>query len=140
MFLHLSVSHFVHKRRGCLPQCMLGYTPPPEQVHPPAGTPPGQVHPRRYTSLGRYTTWAGTSRQVYPPEQVHPVEQLHLPPGQVHPSRYNPLDRYTPGRYTPWKDTPWEAEMRGPESTSAYTYKVMIRVQQLVLFVLASIG
>ena len=25
MFLHLSVSHSVH--RGCLPQCMLGYTP-----------------------------------------------------------------------------------------------------------------
>ena len=26
MFLHLSVSHFVH-RGGCLPQCMLRYTP-----------------------------------------------------------------------------------------------------------------
>ena len=38
MFLHLSVSHSVH--RGCLPQCMLGYTPPRPD------TPPGQTrHP-----------------------------------------------------------------------------------------------
>ena len=36
MFLHLSVSHSVHGR-GCLPQCMLGYTPPPLR----ADTPPG---------------------------------------------------------------------------------------------------
>ena len=42
MFLHLSVSHSVHM--GCLPQCMLGYTPPrpdtlPGQTpHPPQQT------------------------------------------------------------------------------------------------------
>ena len=39
MFLHLSVSHSVH-RGGCLPQCILGYTPlgadtPREQTCPP---------------------------------------------------------------------------------------------------------
>ena len=33
MFLHPSVSHSVHG--GCLPQCMLGYTPPGSR-HPPA--------------------------------------------------------------------------------------------------------
>ena len=41
MFLHLSVSHSVHKGGGCLPQCMLGYTP--RSRHPPgADTPPAQ--------------------------------------------------------------------------------------------------
>ena len=60
MFLHLSVSHSVHRGVGG-----------PRQVHPTwAGTPPGQVHPPgqvdplgryiphppcRYTPLGRYT-------------------------------------------------------------------------------------
>ena len=44
MFLHLSVCHSVH--RGCLPQCMLGYTPPgadtpwSKQLSPGANTPP----------------------------------------------------------------------------------------------------
>ena len=38
MFLHLSVSHSVH--RGGLPQCMLGYHPPGTR-HPPEQTPPG---------------------------------------------------------------------------------------------------
>ena len=41
MFLHLSVSHSVH-RGGCLPQCMLGYTP---RQKPPWTDPPGQTHP-----------------------------------------------------------------------------------------------
>ena len=31
MFLHLSISHSVHMGGGCLPQCMLGYTPPRDQ-------------------------------------------------------------------------------------------------------------
>ena len=43
MFLHLSVSHSVH-RGGGLPQCMLGYTPlgrhPLLVRHPPGQTPP----------------------------------------------------------------------------------------------------
>ena len=47
MFLHLSVSHSVH--RGI--HSPGRYTPPPRQVHPPG----------RYTHLGRY------------PQQVHPL-------------------------------------------------------------------
>ena len=67
---------------------------------PPAGTPPG-----RYTSLGRYTPWAGTPPGTrYTPGPGTPPDQVHPPgPGtpqdQVHP----PGTRYTPpGRYTPW--------------------------------------
>ena len=56
---------------GCLPHCMLGYTPP-GQVHPPEQTP------------GRYTP-----RQVHhPPRQVHPPP---TPPRQVHPLGRYPL-------------------------------------------------
>ena len=67
MFLHLSVSHSVHRGSTW------------------AGTPPG-----RYTPLGkytpdRYTPLAGTPppRQVHPPDRYTP-QQVH-PPGQVHP-------------------------------------------------------
>ena len=52
MFLHLSVSHSVHKGGGCLPQCMMGYTSPKEADTPLGGrnppweqTPPGSRHP-----------------------------------------------------------------------------------------------
>ena len=60
MFLHLSVSHSVHKG-GCLPQCMLGYTPSPGQTPPPAwaGTPPGR-HPPPPADVhcsGRYASY-----------------------------------------------------------------------------------
>ena len=57
MFLHLSVSHSVH--RGVSAQCMLGYTPP--RAETPGQTPPGQTPP-----------WADT-----PPE---PPSQKHTPP------------------------------------------------------------
>ena len=50
MFLQVSV----YPQGGCLPHCMLGYTPPqagtPQAGKPPwAGTPPG-----RYTPMARY--------------------------------------------------------------------------------------
>ena len=67
MFLHLSVSHSVHTGGGCLPQCMLGYTPPP----PPEQTPPGSRHPLcsacweiRATSR-RYTCWNAYLFPIY---------------------------------------------------------------------------
>ena len=43
MFLHPSVSHSVH--RGCLPQCMLGYTPM------------GRHHPADGYCCGRYASY-----------------------------------------------------------------------------------
>ena len=46
MFLHLSVILFTCG--GCLPHCMLGYTPPRGQ------TPPEQTLPRADTLLGRH--------------------------------------------------------------------------------------
>ena len=56
MFLHLSVSHSVHRGEGCLPQCMLGYTPlgrHPLGRHPLGRYPSGQAPPSRYP-LGRH--------------------------------------------------------------------------------------
>ena len=48
IFLHLSVIHSVHRGGEGLPQCMLGYHPPPDQTPPPwIRHPPGIRHPPR---------------------------------------------------------------------------------------------
>ena len=89
MFLHLSVSHSVHRGSTW------------------AGTPPGQVHPRAGTSPGRYNPrqvhpLAGTPPAGTPPRQVHP-------PGQVNPpGRYTPQGRYTPRAGTPPNSACWD--------------------------------
>ena len=74
MFLHLSVSHFVH--RG---EYLVRY--PPGRYTPQAGTPPRQVHPWAGTPLGRCT-----HRQVPPWAGTHPSR--YIPPGAVHAGRY----------------------------------------------------
>ena len=95
MFLHLSVSHSVHRGStwaGTAPRQV------PQGRYTPylAGTPPGQVHPQAGTPPGRYTPW-----------QVHP-RAGKAPLWQVPPlGRYNPPEssacweiRATSGRYT----------------------------------------
>ena len=82
MFLHLSVSHSVH--RGCLPiacwDTPLGQLHPSRQVHPTSGRyPPGRYTPLRSTPPGRY----------HPPAR-------QVPSWQVHPPTGTPLGRYTP--------------------------------------------
>ena len=81
IFLHLSVSHSVH--RGGVPGQVL----PWDQVHPHPlgpGTPPDQVHPPGT----RYTT---------PLDQVHPRDQVHPPgPGTPPGTRYTPQDQVHP--------------------------------------------
>ena len=99
MFLHLSVSHSVH--RG---EYLGRYTP--GQIHPQAGaprpgTPPGpgmppwQVHPgTRYSPTGtpgtRYIPWEGNPLDRYSPAGILP-----LGPGTP------PRTRYPPGPGTP---------------------------------------
>ena len=64
MFLHLSVSHSVH-RGMCVPQCMLGYTPQKADIPLGSRHPPGSRHP-----LG--------SR--HPPVADNPPGSRHLAP------------------------------------------------------------
>ena len=72
IFLHLSVSHSVHM--GCLPQCMLGYTPWAGTL-PWADTRPQQVYPPgRYIPLGRYSPLC----QVSPPRTGTPPPRWSL--------------------------------------------------------------
>ena len=96
MFLHLSVSHSVHRGSGCLSQCMLGNTPqPPAQEQTPwEQTPPGR-HPLR----SRHPPGADT-----PWEQTSPWEQT--PPGSRHPPRQTPPGRHLPGSRHPPGQTP----------------------------------
>ena len=121
MFLHLSVSHSVH--RGGVP----GQVPPgtrytPHQVPPLGpGTPPG-----------RYTPQAGT-----PQDQVHP--QLQVPinlapsPQQVPPSP-PPGTRYTPQAGTP---PPWDQAPPGQTATVADGMFILL---ECILVNLRSLG
>ena len=64
MFLQASV---ILLTGGCLPQCMLGYTPPLEQTHPRADTPPEPGTPRT-----KYTTPLGSRlRHMVKERPVH---------------------------------------------------------------------
>ena len=106
---------------GCLPQCMLGYTPPRADTPPRSDSPPGpgttpqdQVHPQvRHPSGTRYTP----QNQVHPQDQEHPP--VRHPQDQVHPPRADtpradtPQSRHPPGpgtppkaRYTPQEHNP----------------------------------
>ena len=64
---------FCPRGGGCLPQCMLGYTPPPPGAHPQSRQPP----------------WDQTT----PPRTRHPPEQT--PPGAD-----TPLEQTPPGKQT----------------------------------------
>ena len=59
-YVFTPVCHSVH-RGGCLPQCMLGYTPPQEADTPQeAETPPGSRHTPREADgycCGRYASY-----------------------------------------------------------------------------------
>ena len=74
MFLHLSV--ILSMGRG-LPQCMLGYTPPPRVDPQEADTPLGSRHPPG----SRHPHEADTPREQTPPQQ-------QTPPCAVHAGRY----------------------------------------------------
>ena len=63
---------------GCLPQCMLGYTPLPGSRHPP----PGSRHPPEQT-----------------PPQEHTPPQEQTPPEQTPPQEADCSIRSTSGRY-----------------------------------------
>ena len=65
------------QRVGCLPQCMLGYTHPPEQTSREQ-TPPGSRHPPRADT---------------PPEQMPPL------------GADTPQSRHPPGNRPPWEQT-----------------------------------
>ena len=45
-------------RRGCLPQCMVGYYTPPGADIPPVQTPPGPDPLREQTPLWEQTPWS----------------------------------------------------------------------------------
>ena len=75
IFSQACVKNSVHSGGGCLPQCMLGYTPPgPGRTPPPEQTPPGSRHPLA----------ADTPQQQTPPGSRHrpaPPPRPGTPPG-----------------------------------------------------------
>ena len=84
---------------GCLPQCMLGYTPPGPGT-PPWSRPPKAEPPRPGTPPGADTP---------PPDQAHhPPRTRHTTPPTRHTptGADNPQTRHTP----PWSRPPREAD------------------------------
>ena len=108
MFLHLSVSHSVH--RG-LPQCMLGY--PPRTRHPPGPGTPQSRHPlgtdipQSRHPPGPDTPRPGTPQSRCPPEQTPPHRTRHSP-DQVPPEQTPPIADTPPGADTPRSSACWE--------------------------------
>ena len=88
--------------RGCLPQCMVGYTPqsrhPPGSRHPPRADTPQSRHPPEQTppeqTPPEQTPWADTPQEQTPPRADTPLEQT--PPGSRPPP---PRDGHCCGRY-----------------------------------------
>ena len=76
----------VHRGWGCLPQCMLGYHPPPRSRH----TPLEQTHP-----WSRHPPGAGTPREQTPPGS------RHTPPGADTPQSRHPLQNPPRSRTPP---------------------------------------
>ena len=106
-----------------------------QSVHRGRGS-PWQRSPGQRSPPWQRTPWTETPRQR--PPQTETSGQRPSP-GQRPPVRDPPLDRDLRTGTLPWTETlPWT--VCGPESTFCIPYKVMIRVPQLVLFVLASIG
>ena len=97
--------------RGCLPQCMLGYHPPPGADTPQSRPPTEQTPPR--------------SR--HPQEQTlpSPLEQTPPSPEQTPPGADTPLRADTPlqSRYPPPEQTPprsrYPPPPRGPDTPLA---------------------
>ena len=75
IFSQACVKNSVHRGGGCLPQCMLGYTPSPWEQTPPLGadTPP----------LGADTPGADTPPGTHPPQEQTPPQSRH--PSTRHP-------------------------------------------------------
>ena len=105
MFLQASV---ILSTGGCLPQCMLGYTPPwsrhpsSRSRHPPGADPPGaDTHP----------PGADT------PQSRHPLRSSPLE--QTPPPSRPPWEQTPPGADTPsGADPPREADTPPPEADS----------------------
>ena len=87
MFLHLSVSHSVHKGSVCLSACCDTH-PPPGADTLPADTPweadpPGSRPPRSKAPRGRHPPW----KQTPPQEADTPLGSRHLPRDRPPPPR-----------------------------------------------------
>ena len=93
-------------RRGCLPQCMLGYTPSwsrhPPGADTPEHTPPRSRHPLEQTPPGADTPWSrpprpDTPRSKHPLGADTPLLEQTAPPGADTPGSRHP----SPGADTP---------------------------------------
>ena len=127
MFLHLSVSHSVH-RGGTLVGAPLGPGAPTrtrytrqDQVHPLGpGTLPRQVPPGSDTPPG-----PGTS----PPDQVHPPG-----PGTPPRTRYTPWDQApSPGRYPRDQIHPQDRYIPQTRYTPRPSRRLLLRTVRILL-------
>ena len=99
IFSQACVKNSVHRGGGCLPQCMLGYTPP---SRPPKDQTPQRRHPPEQTPQGRHTPGTRhppSGADTTPPGTRPPGADTHTP-GTRHPPPPGP-DTQTPPRPDP---------------------------------------
>ena len=105
------VKNSVH--RGVLPQCMLGYCPPPDQAPSRPGNPHDQAPSQSRSPLPRADTQPTPGEQTHNPwgADTQPLGSRHTTPGEQTPSgsrppRADPPDQAQPpcamhaGRYS----------------------------------------
>ena len=78
---------------GCLPQCMLGFTPPPEQTPPREETPPRADTPQ----IRHHPPGSTPPRADIPPPRADTPQIRHHPPGSTAPP---PEQTPPPGKRT----------------------------------------
>ena len=77
---------FCSQGGGCLPQCMLGYTPLGRHPPPRSTQPPGSTAPRSTHHLSRSTP---PRRTHIPPQEAHsPRSTPSPPPGSIPPETH----------------------------------------------------
>ena len=110
MFLLVSVILFT----GGLPQCMLGYHTPQEQIPLRSRYPPGADTPRSRHPPEQTTPRADTPH----PQSRHPHPQSRHPPEQTPPQSRHPLRADTPQEQTdpPRPDTPRSRHSLGADT------------------------
>ena len=104
IFSQACVKNSIHRGGGgCLPQCMLGYTPPPRSRHPPG---PGRHPGGRVFCLSACWDTPAPPQSRYPPDQADTLGGGCLPQCML---GYTPPGADTaprPGRHPPRANSP----------------------------------
>ena len=116
---------------GCLPQCMLGYTPPlragadtPQEQTPLQDQTPPQS---RHAPKGRPPAKSRHPQTRHPPRPDTPQEQTPAHQEQTPPKRRPPQEQTHPqSRHPPRADTPLRADTPPPHTVNVRPVRILL--------------